>query len=644
MNKPSYRVIVIDDTASIHDDFKQIFSQTDHDNDVNQLENLIFENNHTTQTKVLPLVDIQIDSAYSGEEGIKLVKQATKKTIPYSIAIVDIRMPGGIDGVQTAVELLQIEPNLQIVFCSAYSDYDWEDMITILKSPERWVILKKPFEVIEAQQLVFSLCEKWLLLLDMKNQIESQTLELKKQIYQLNQAKEEINFLAYYDSLTQLPNRLFFNELLKDSIAQASHNNTLVALFFLDIDNFKKINDTYGHNVGDKLLAKIAQRLKKSLRKNDILGRYHSEIKEHPVVCSRLGGDEFVITLKNLNHGYDVLTIAQRISNAISKQAFSIDKKNLIISTSIGIAVYPIDAKRPDTLLKNADIAMYQAKNSGKNRVVMHNKKLNNKIIHKHAMIQDIHQGLIKNEFFIEYQPKLSLKNREIVGAEALVRWKHPKKGLLMPGSFINVAEESDLIVHLDQYVLKKVCQQIQLWHKNKLLENIRISVNASARFLSEEHFVSIISNMLSQYKIPPQNLEIEITESKLIQSYDDMLKKLTDIRKVLGDSLKVSVDDFGVGYSSLSYLNELPIDIVKIDRSFISKVATNNDKQPIIKAIIELSHALNYHVIAEGVENQVQYDFLKQHQCDSMQGYLLSKSMPPDDFVEFIKNWQHQP
>ncbi|MCF6807022.1 EAL domain-containing protein [Thiotrichales bacterium 19S9-12] len=633
-----YKILVIDDTASIHEDFKQIFSYQSNHSELDELEKLIFDESNKKNEKAL-LSNICIDSAYSGEEGIKFVEKSNKNISPYSVAIVDIRMPGGIDGVETAEKILQIEPNIQIVFCSAYSDYNWEDMIEKLQHLDRWVILKKPFEMIEAQQIVYSLCEKWVLLLDMRKQIEMQTKALQEQIQQLNKAQDEIYDLAYYDSLTKLPNRLFFKELLKESLDLCKKNDQMLGVFFLDIDDFKQINDTFGHDVGDSLLIKIAQRINE-LFDSKSHQRIRSKIKNPTAICSRLGGDEFILLLKNVNDKNDITRFADLINQTISEEAFKVSKRSLVVTASIGVSIYPIDAKKAEDLLKNADIAMYQAKRQGKNQVVLHNRKLNNEVINKHLIIQDIYQGLAEEEFFLEYQPKLSIKDKKIVGCEALIRWQHPKKGILQPGSFIPIAEESDLIIAIDQYVLEKACQQIKEWQITPKLKNIRISINMSANFLNQDNMVGLITKEIKKHNISPNNLEIEITESKLVQCYEEMLKKLNSIKRLLGNNIKVSIDDFGTGYSSLSYLSELPVDIVKIDRSFVSKINNSEDNQ-IIKAIIKLSHALNFSVIAEGVESSEQYNFLKDERCDEMQGFLLSKSMKPHEFVKFVKNYK---
>ena len=559
-----------------------------------------------------------------------------------------MRMPGGLDGLETVNKIFEIEENIQIIFCSAYSDYNWKDMVSMLEHTDRWVILKKPFDVIEARQLTISLCDKWQLLLEMKGKISKQTEDLRVKLDELKTAQNEIKHLAYYDSLTNLPNRFLFRELLKQDIEEAKRNKSLVGLFFLDIDNFKRINDAYVHDIGDKLLIAVTNRLKGLLRKSDVIARniegyefQQGDIIYHSMVAARLGGDEFTVILKNLKNKNDILGIADRIIEAISNTNYEINHTKFKVTASIGVAIFPSDGKDPDSLLKNADIAMYQAKAKGKNQIVLHNKKLNEEIIKRHLLVQDIYKGLKNNELYLVYQPKVSVKTSKIIGCEALIRWQHPTHGLLQPKDFIPIAEESELIIEIDCYVLDAVCKQISQWKAHNFFKNIVTSMNVSTKFFNQDHIVSLLKDTLLKYEVKPQELEIEITEAYLAKSRQRIIQCLDEMRQVLGEGIKISIDDFGTGYSSLAYLNEFPIDTVKIDQSFIEKANEENDKSAIINAIIELSHSLQYNVIAEGVETKEQFQFLKKAKCDEVQGFLFEKPMMPEDFLQFLKKSQ---
>lgn len=645
----NFRVLIVDDTKSIHHDFKNIFTHSQSDTTDNELEDFLFDNT-SHQSDSSPLQNISITSAYSGEEGIEKVKEAMKENIAFSVAIIDVRMPGGIDGVEAASKIFKIDNNIQVVICSAYNDYSWDQMINILSHNDRWVILKKPFDVIEARQMAVSLCQKWALLKDMKLQISEQTKELEQKVERLNKAKNEIYHLAYYDSLTQLPNRLFFNELLKQSISDAKKSQTLLGVLFVDLDNFKKINDTYGHQVGDQILHLVAERFSDFVRCSDVISRYVSpEDREYffrtshdfeLVTASRFGGDEFTVLLRNFSSEKDLLTTAKRILQSIASKPFVINDTSHILTASIGLSIFPTDDNEPGKILKNADIAMYHAKKSGKNAVIIHNENLNKIIIRKNLIERAIPLGLKNNEFYLVYQPKISLDQRKIIGCEALIRWNNHEFGDLLPADFIAIAEESNLIVNIDKYVLDSVCKQLSAWKKTPLLDNLLTSINLSAKFFHELDAVETVKNILSTYDISPSSLEIEITETCLINSREQVAKCLLALQNQLDEKLRVAIDDFGVGYSSLNYLCDLPIDTVKIDKSFVQKINLDHGANSIVNSVIQLSHSLNHKVVAEGVESCNQLETLQTMKCDQIQGFLFAPPLLPDLFLQFVEEW----
>lgn len=634
-----YRILVIDDTKSIHHDFQAIFDLPEPDKKGEQLENMLFGEVIETPQYLSEISHIQIDSACSGEDGIERIKQSLESNHPYAVAIVDVRMPGGLDGVETASKIFEIESNIQIVLCTAYADYNWEDMMIMLKHSDRWMILKKPFDVIEVRQLATSLCIKWSMLMDLKGQISSQTQALREKIEALNTAQDEIKRIAYYDSLTDLPNRLFFKEMLEKDIREANRNNKLLGLLFIDIDDFKKINDAYGHQMGDELLMQVAKQLESLLRQSDLLGRQNLG-GHQDAVASRLGGDEFTVIVKDLNDQSDIIKIAKRIIECIAETAYSLYEQEVHTTVSIGVSIYPLDAMEADVLLKYADIAMYQAKTAGKNQVVVHDKKLNDVVVQKNILEQDIYQALKKQEFFLEYQPMILLKDQSIIGCEALIRWNHPQKGRLMPDNFIPIAEESGLIAEIDKYVLAEVCRQISEWKTTGLFENKTISINLSVKFFNTTNNVQIIKNLLEKYHVHPRDIEIEITESQIMQPRKKVINSLRELHHLFGDGIKIALDDFGMGYSSLNYISQFPFDSLKIAPSFIKEVEVNKQKQAIVNAIIALSHSLDHEVTAEGVETKSQYQYLSHVNCDAAQGFLMASSMPPEKLIEFVKQW----
>ncbi|MDF1655000.1 MAG: EAL domain-containing protein [Coxiellaceae bacterium] len=619
-----FRILLIDDNRSIHDDFMKVLTAGDTDS-LDELEQIVINNKAQETTKENtppPLEDIQnmiLNPVSSSEEGIELIKKSITEDKPYAVAILDIRIPGGLDGVETAKKIFEIDKNVQIIFCTAYSDYEWNEMLAIVQNSDRWILLKKPFSLIEARQMILTLAQKWLLLLNMKN---------------------EIKHLAYYDALTELPNRHLFKELLERSLCDGSRTNTKVALLFIGIDDFKKINDIYGHTIGDMLLKDIAKRLSLITQNPGFTNKYDQNQNIPLLSLSRLGGDELTIIAKNFTDKNILLKLANHILSSISCDDYLPNNESIKITASIGISFYPTEANTADKLLKNADVAMYRAKQAGKNRIALHNNKLNKEILSRNLIERDLYSALKNNEFQLYYQPQISIKQKRITGVEALIRWEHPTRGLIMPGAFLPIAEESDAIVEIDQYVLKKACEQIAQWKKLGIYNNLVTAINISAKFFDTENIATAMESLIRKNKLSASNLGIEITESQLIQSRKKIINNLNELQQHIGSGLRVSIDDFGVGYSSLAYLSEFPVDELKIDRSFISKIDLTTNHNKIVNAIIALTHSLKRDVLAEGVETWNQYEYLENSKCDKIQGFLIAKPMPANMFVEFLNNW----
>lgn len=432
------------------------------------------------------------------------------------------------------------------------------------------------------------------------------------------QTEKQLLQLAYQDPLTGLANRTQFQNQLDKAISYGKRHNRLVALLYMDIDRFKEVNDSLGHAIGDQLLLEIAVRLKQCIRTEDTL--------------ARLGGDEFTIILENQNQPLDAAAVAQQVNDAL-KPAFIFNGQEFFISASIGIAIFPNDADRADTLLKNADVAMYQAKELGRNNYQFYTNELNKIMIERVTLVNALRHALDRNEFLLEYQPKLDLLSNKIVGAEALLRWESPTLGRVMPLKFISLLEDTGLIVPVGKWIIQTAAEQ-----SKKLLDAglpIRISINLSARQFLENDLIDCIAKTLAQTNLPSQYLEAEITESLLL---DDSRKVLEILNKLNELGIMIALDDFGTGYSSLSYLKRYPIDIVKIDRSFVQDLTENIEDSAISSAIITMSHTLKMDVIAEGVETQEQATYLKNLGCNEIQGYWLSRPMPAKDLQGWLK------
>jgi diguanylate cyclase (GGDEF)-like protein len=461
-----------------------------------------------------------------------------------------------------------------------------------------------------------------------KGQINSFMLERAiRYAIERKRTEEQIFRMAFYDSLTNLPNRVLFLDRLKQAISHAERNQHMLAVMFLDIDNFKRINDTFGHHLGDELLKGCADRLTGVLRKSDAVTR-----QIMPDLFARLGGDEFTVLLTEIRDASDAALVARRILKVLSRP-FVLDNRELFISTSIGIAIYPHDGKDVDSLLKNADAAMYHAKGQGKNNYQYYMESMNASALERLTLENDLRKAIEREEFILYYQPRMHIRTGKISGVEALIRWIHPEKGLIPPDKFIPLAEETNLITYIDEWVLKNACMQGALWQKSGHT-SLYLSVNISGTQFKHETLLEIIAESLSESGFNQQNLELEITESAIMENASSTLAVLYKLNKM---GVNLSMDDFGTGYCSFSYLKSFPLDIIKIDRSFITDINKTEEDAAIVKAIISMSHNLKLTVIAEGVETEEQLSLLRKMGCDEMQGYLLSNPLPVDQIEAFL-------
>ena len=431
-------------------------------------------------------------------------------------------------------------------------------------------------------------------------------------------AQQQVEFLAYHDALTGLPNRVLSKDRFELAISYAEREQTKVALAFLDLDNFKTINDSLGHVVGDALLQAVATRLKECLRDTDTL--------------SRLGGDEFLIVLGGLS---DLDTIAQLAEKILARltESFAVEGHELSTSLSMGVAVYPDDGKDYDSLLQKADTAMYQSKEAGRNTYRFYTEQMNVDAIEHLQIRNSLRKGLERGEFVLHYQPQFDLNTHAIVGAEALIRWRHPEFGLMAPGRFISIAEDSGRIVEIGEWVLREACRQATAWHQTGLPE-IVVAVNLSAMQFKRGDLEQSVIRALTESGLAPHLLELEMTESILIQ---DTERVLTTVQRLKSLGVKLSIDDFGTGYSSLSYLKTFAVDKLKIDQSFVRDMADDPNDAAIVRAIIQMAKSLNLKTIAEGVETGRNIEMLRLQRCDEAQGYYFSRPIPAAEFERYL-------
>lgn len=738
-NVESLKIIVIDDNKAIHKDFIKILSFTE-ENKKSDVEQKLFGDTSQKDISILP--HFQIDTALQGKEGVKLIKKALKAGTPYALAFVDIRMPPGWDGIETIKHIWNVDPEIQVVICTAYSDYSWEETIEQLGKHDNLLILKKPFDTITVLQLAYSLTKKWQLLQERRNytkilelQVEERTSSLQKllsvtrgtlessadgilvldrdnyvvdcniklleqfnipqsiidtrqgklvmeyisqqaedsnaflamvsdlsqkidtvkiekynfktdliiecysQPYTLDKKiagrvwsfrdmtqrvilEKQLEYQAMHDSLTGLPNRVLMMERLRYVLEKAKRENTLFAIIFFDLDRFKLINDSIGHDAGDELLKIVANRLEFMLRETDTL--------------ARLGGDEFIVIVDSIKTELDAGIVTTHLLDSFNSN-FEIAGQSLSVTSSAGISVFPRDGKTIGELLRNADAAMYQAKNMGVNQFQFYTSELGTQIKKKFVLENELHNAVLNNEFMIYYQPQFDIKTKKIASVEALIRWNHPKRGILLPIDFIPAAEETGLIVPIGEWVLKTACEQNKKW-QDAGFSPIRMAVNISLKQIKQFDFIQKIKGILDSTGLSPNWLELEITENVILNAIELALSSLPELYAM---GIHITLDDFGTGTSSINFLRKIPLDQLKLDRSFIKNINLNTIDEVIIQSIISLAKNLNLEIVAEGVETQKQLEFLRINHCEKAQGFYFSKPITTDELEVILQKFE---
>lgn len=735
------RILLVDDNAAIHEDFRKILNVEKDDSNLDQIEAEIFEkdNNDSVNTPAETQEELfSIDSAYQGEEALSLVKKALFNKQPYALAFVDVRMPPGMDGIVTVQRMLELDSNIQIVICTAYADYSWREIVQKLNKSNNYLILKKPFDVIEIRQLVAALTNKWELNQQVQYQIENleslvekRTAELEKNlslikatlestpegivaisrdqrvmtynktflklwdisentllsaksfiifqrlskqvddsaaflksiinlcdkpeagmqewklksgkilehytqpqylydkiigcvftfhdITERKQLQDEILYQATHDSLTNLPNRILLIDRLEQAIAHAKRSGFSVGILHFNLDNFKEINESLGHKAGDTVLKLVAQRLTKYVREIDTVTRF--------------GGDEFILLLVSIAKEESALTKAKQLLEEFHLP-LEVENHSLIVTTSIGISFYPRDGEDPTTLLKNADAALYRAKELGRNTLQIYMREFNDKLLQRAELITSLRKALQNNEFTLNYQPLIQSQSGKIIGVEALIRWEHPLLGKVYPQTFIALAEETGLIVSIGEWVLKTACAQAKQWQK--INPTLTMAVNISGYQFIQSNFVEMVQAILKETQLEASYLELEMTESHVFKNISETSEKMDELKRL---GIRLSLDDFGTGYASFGYLKYFPFDKVKIDKTFIQGIDVNSSDDAIVEAIINMAHKMNIEVLAEGVETPNQIEFLLKHHGSQMQGYYYSPPVDVQSLTEILLN-----
>ncbi|QEG42322.1 putative bifunctional diguanylate cyclase/phosphodiesterase [Roseimaritima ulvae] len=647
--QPAARLLLVDDQDAIHEAYRTVFSRPKRDLDLDVLENTLFGDAVATTGSPRNYFEFDFDLqfAHQGLEAVERAAVASAAGCPFEVAFVDMRMPPGIDGLETMQRLWEVDPLLQIVICTAYSDYAWSEVIDRVGQRDNLLLLKKPFANEEAQQLAMAMTKKRRSLIQSQTQFEKlreSNRRLQVEIGIRKSAENRLQYAATHDHLTELPNRNYLKGVLAQRFADPPGGaQQRDALVFLDVDNFKLINDSLGHGVGDELLVQIAGRLRA------VLGDYQRTKGSAPSTddpCSphdlvaRLGGDEFVAFLVDIQSPDAGVRFAERIRDELCN-TYDLTGHELNIGCSLGIAFTGPDVNTADDLMRNADLAMYRAKFTGKRCLAVFDDAMHASVLKRLQMEASLRSAVKHDELRLEYQPIFDVQTSHIVGLESLVRWQQPSTGLTQPMDFIPLAEETGLIVPIGGWVLEEACRAIgELNAARPGSQDISISVNVSKRQIAEPDFVEQLGATLARHDVHQRQLNLEITESLIMDSPEGIVDRLHEIRKL---GVRLYMDDFGTGHSSLSCLHRFPIDVLKIDRSFVSTMETNDDYESIIHAIITLAHNLNTTVIAEGIETAQQLSRLRELECDLGQGYLFSQPKPLAEVLAIVRQHEQQ-
>lgn len=568
----------------------------------------------------------EVTVAASAEEALALFRQNH-----YPLVFTDIVMET-MSGIELLGEIKNLCPDTEVVIMTNYASLD--TAITALRAGA-YDYLIKPFtdldlisavsrRAVEKIRLGMENCSLLAQLKRKNQELEQANLQLELDIVKLKRQEEKIQHLANYDLLTGLPNRTLLKDRLQQALAHGRRTSGMVALLFLDLDNFKNINDSLGHLSGDLLLAAVARRLQSCTRQSDTV--------------ARLGGDEFVVLLTSNREEQEISLVARKVLEVFA-EPFELDGQEIFVTTSIGISLFPQDGADGEVLLKNADMAMYAAKKREKNTFQFFSEGLNKKAKHRQRMESGLRRALQQEELYLDYQPQVDLRTGTITGVEALLRWNHAKQGLVLPDSFISIAEETGLIQPIGEWVLRAACTQAKQWQQAGL-SPFRIAVNLSGYQFRRPGLAETVGNLLKETGLDPQWLELELTEGVLMECTETSISTLSALKD---QGVCLAIDDFGTGYSSLNYLKHFPIDRIKIDRTFVSDIGRDPDDVAIIEAIISMSRSLSLQTIAEGVETLEAIDFLRDRGCFEMQGYFFSRPVAAGELTSLLqcKNFQ---
>lgn len=630
------RILIVDDQQEIHDSFRRIFAEKQCDDAALCDFEARFLASHQEESSIVSeeptaLHHYELHHSNSGQEALERIEQSIAIRQEFAVAFVDMRMPCGMDGMETTEALWKIDPNLQVVICTAYSDHLWDNVVERLGRTDRLLLLRKPFESDEVRQLALALSEKSRLakIQQQKFQALGREVELRRN------AEDTMRAMAHRDTLTDLPNRPYLLEKLTRIIERHQAGQWPDdAVLFLDLDNFKIINDSLGHDSGDDLLNQVASRLRECVRGHDTTSRVCEDSGE----TVRLGGDEFVVLLEQLANPEDAIRVAKRIVKRIS-EPFKLGDRLVTVGTSVGLAYVNNRTNDAHVALRNADTAMYRAKHAGKGQVAVFDRTMHEEIVARMEMENELRRAINQSNFELHYQPIVNLSRATIQGVEVLLRWKNKDGQYVPPSEFVPIIEEIGLINQVGEWVLERsmrdfsdVIQQLP----KQSAENIYIGINTSRRQLCNPFFLSQLEQILERTGFDRTRLKLEMNESHDSRAGEQAMHTMLDLH---ASGVGIQIDDFGKGQSSLTCFQAYPIEAVKIDRSFTASIATDRSHAAIAQAIVQLAHHLGAKIVAEGVESRDQLQSLRRWGCDAAQGYLFSPPVTVAALLDLLRD-----
>lgn len=620
------RILIVDDNADIHKDFRKILGSSQKKtrrSHLDAIEQQLFADEHDDSDDAgkddfnhpdIYDVEYEIDSAYQGEEAVALVEQACAQNRPYALIFMDVRMPPGIDGIESIYRIWSKSPNIEVVICTAYSDYSFEEILQKLGTTDRLLFLNKPFDSIVVKQMALSLTRKWTLHEEARQHVR----RLKSEIDQRRESETRLNHMINHDDLTGLANRNQLQIELAKAIQEARRQNTRFALFFVDLDRFKEVNDTLGYQNGDKLLAKVASRLQSTF----------GEIG----TVFRQGGDEFAILLPRITSMAQTSKIAHHLQRVFEPH-FDLGELSIEIHPSIGIVIYPDHGCNMDMLMRHADMTLISAK-STEQGFRFYRDNMNLFTPQRLLLLSELRRAISSDELMLYFQPKVNLVDGCVEGVEALTRWPHPSHGFIPPSEFIPLAERCGIIRHLTHWVLKEVPRQWRMWSDQGI--DLAVSINLTAQDVLDPQLPAKVRDILAEFNMPPSRLGFEVSERGVMEDPAQAIQSLLAISQM---GISISIDNFGTGYSSLAYLKTMPVTQIKIDQSFVEEMGHNLNDIAIVRSMIDLGHNLGLKVMAEGVSTRESYNMLKEFGCDAMQGSYVNHPVPAGELLLWLES-----